>query len=555
MRRVVETPVLIVGGGPIGFAVALDLAYHGHRSVLIEQDAGTGLEILAKAGGLNARTLEHCRRWGIADRVANWGADPDYPRDTVFCTSLQGEYVGRDPLPAIGEIGELPYSPEIPRKCPQYIFDPLIARAVLEQGRTEVLYSTRFERLEQDDNGVTAHVRDLKTDEPYVIRAAYVVACDGAASVVRRALQIPFDGKMLGYSVSTMLRIKNLERYHPWGKANRFMFIGKDGTWANITSVDFRDLWRFTKVGLRDKPDVSELDAQAEIRAAIGEETPFEIVRTMPWRRSECTAKAFQVGRVLLAGDAAHTTSPTGGHGLNTGMGDAAGMGWMLDALLSGWGGPGLLDAYEAERRPVAMRNSSNSTTNYLNWSVGADYSKILDHGPEGVEARQRIGEHLLTVLHMEWNSVGIAMGYRYEKSPIIVSDGTESPKDSPSEYVQTARPGHRAPHAWLDDGRSTLDLFGHGFVLLRFDSTVNVDPLEAAAARTGVPLTVVTIQDQSIAALYERHLCLVRPDGHSAWRGDALPENVDQLIDTVRGAAPKMAQSPSTAAEVSSFS
>lgn len=555
MRRVVETPVLIVGGGPIGLAVGLDLAYHGNRAILIEQDAGTALEVLAKAGGLNARTLEHCRRWGIAERVANWGAPQDYPRDTLFCTSLQGELIGRDPLPATGDIGELPYSPEIPRKCPQYIFDPLLARAVVERGLTEIRYSTHLEGLEQDSEGVTAHVRNLETEETYTIRARYLVACDGAASVVRRALGVPFEGKMLGYSVSTMLRIQNLERYHDWGKAARFMFIGKDGTWANITSVNFGELWRFTKVGLQERPQVSALELEADIKAALGDDTPFEIVRTLPWRRSECLAQNFRVGRVLLAGDAAHTTSPTGGHGLNTGLGDVAGLGWVLDALLKGWGGPHLLEAYEAERRPVARRNGAVSTVNYVNWREGVDYSKALIKGPEGDLARRKIGDHLLTSLHGEWNSAGIAFGYRYEDSPVIISDGTPPTPDDQSKYIQTARPGHRAPHAWLDAGRSTLDLFGHGFVLLRFDSTVNVDPLEAAAARRGVPLTVVTIQDQGIAALYERRLCLVRPDGHSAWRGDALPENVDQLIDTVRGAAPNMAQSPSTAADVSSFS
>lgn len=553
MRRVVETPVLIVGGGPIGLAVALDLAYHGHETTLIERDAGTALEVLAKAGGLNARTLEHCRRWGVADRVANWGAPTDYPRDTLFCTSLQGKLIGRDPLPATDNIGELPYSPEIPRKCPQYIFDPLLARAVLERGKTDIRYSTQLEGLEQDSDGVTAHVRDLATDESFDIRAKYVVGCDGAASVVRRALEVPFEGKMLGYSISTMLRIEHLENYHPWGKAGRFMFIGKDGTWANITSVNFGELWRFTKVGLHDRPQPADLDVTAEIKAALGEDTPFEVVRTLPWRRSECTATTFRAGRVLLAGDAAHTTSPTGGHGLNTGLGDAASLGWMLDGLLSGWGGPKLLEAYDLERRPVAMRNGSVSTVNYTNWRQGADYSEVLDEGAAGDAARQKIGEHLLTSLHGEWNSAGIALGYRYENSPIVVPDGTAPTPDDRSDYVQTARPGHRAPHAWLEAGRSTIDLFGHGFVLLRFDATLDVAALEAAAARKGVPLTVVTIENPEIATLYERRLCLVRPDGHSVWRGDTLPADPDQLIDVVRGAQAAMSETTSIPAPVQS--
>jgi hypothetical protein len=255
-----------------------------------------------------------------------------------------------------------------------------------------------------------------------------------------------------------------------------------------------------------------------------------------PWRRSQCTVERYRVGRILLAGDAAHTTSPTGGHGLNTGIGDALSLGWMLHAILTGQGGEGLLDAYEIERRAVAIRNSSLSTRNFNAWIGATDFSEVLVPGPSGDAVREEIGESLSAALQQEWTSTGVGLGYRYEGSPIIVSDDTPQPPDPISSYEPTARPGHRAPHVWIADGRSTIDLFGRGFVLLRFDPAFDVAPLSDAAQRRNVALEVIDIPDPSIARLYERALVLVRPDAHVCWRGDALPEDCDGLMATVAG-------------------
>jgi hypothetical protein len=208
----------------------------------------------------------------------------------------------------------------------------------------------------------------------------------------------------------------------------------------------------------------------------------------------------------------------------------------MLTALVNGWGGKQLLDAYMIERRPVALRNFSAATQNYRVWMAG-NMRNIEKDGPEGETARRNLGDIFGIWLHQEWFSSGMGMGYRYSSSPIIVPDGTPEPADHPSFYVPTARPGHRAPHAWLTDGRSVLDLFGRAFVLLCFgaDST-DVGALEDAARKVGMPLTVVRIQQPEIATLYERRLALIRPDGMVAWRGDGLPENAAALLDTVRG-------------------
>jgi hypothetical protein len=276
---------------------------------------------------------------------------------------------------------------------------------------------------------------------------------------------------------------------------------------------------------------------ESQVRRALGDGIPFEILRVAPWRRSACSASTYRVGRVLLAGDAAHTMSPTGGHGLNTGIGDVSDLGWMLTALIEGWGGQGLLEAYDLERRPVAVRNAASSTANYQGWVDGSDCADVLDPGPVGADARRHIGERLIGSLHTEWHSLGLDLGFRYEDSPIIVSDGTPAPPDDTSHYEPTARPGHRAPHAWLDDGRSMLDLFGRGFVLLRFGPPEGPDDeMEKSAARIGMPLQVIDIAEPGIAHAYQARLVLVRPDGHVAWRGEHLPDDIPALLDIVRG-------------------
>lgn len=535
MTEAFDIPVLIVGGGPIGFATALDLGLRGHRSLVVEREAGTALELLAKAGTLNERTLEICRQWGIADRVANCGFPSDFPRDNVYCTSIDGFFMGRDPLPSADERPVPPFSAEKMRKCPQHIFDPLLATAAVETGQVEVRYSTQYDRLEQDEDGVTAYLTDLKDGRSYTVRARYLVAADGGASGIRKELDIPWEGTRLDNSLSVMVDIPNLWDHHPWSKAERFLFVGPKGTYANLTMVDGTSIYRHTLVGSQDMLNIDMMDVRREIARALGPNVPFDVLRTVPWWRAQMHAGTYRKGRVLLAGDSAHTTSPTGGHGLNTGLGDVNDLGWMLDAVLSGWGADGLLDAYGVERRAIAERNCGSSTKNYRAW-VDLSRDKVTEDSPEGEAQRKSVYEQMSEALEEEWYSQGIGLGYRYEGSPVIVPDGTPEPPDPVSSYTQTARPGHRAPHAWIKEGQSTLDLFGRSFVLLKFRGAPATDDMERAARDAGMPLDVVELRRPDIAVLYERKLVLVRPDGMVAWRGDDIGQDARYIIDTVRG-------------------
>jgi hypothetical protein len=230
--------------------------------------------------------------------------------------------------------------------------------------------------------------------------------------------------------------------------------------------------------------------------------------------------------------------------GMNTGMQDAVDLGWKLDAVLKGWAGPGLLLTYERERKPVAVRNIKASTDNLERMLAPRTTHKpppaVFQPGPAGDAARKAYGEWYTELMSHEWFMNGYHLGYRYDDSPIIWPDGTPAPPLEGKTYTQTARPGARAPHVWLPDGRSTLDLFGRGFVLLRLGADAPAgERLVQAASAAGVPLQVVAIDEPKAGAAYQRRLVLVRPDGHVAWRADTEPSDARALIDCVRGARP----------------
>ncbi len=516
-------------------ATALDLGLRGIKSVLIEQFDSVNSILMCKAGGgINERTLEIFRRWGISDGAMNWGAPDDYPVDTLYCTSVFGYRIGLDR--STRPKGSL--SPERLIRCPQTVLIPLLTKAALATGNVSIRYNTKFLGFKQDAEGVTVDAAEEATEKTSQIRAEYMVGCDGATSNVREILGIPYLGKTLDYSVSIVLRIKNFGEYTGMKTVERFMFVGPGGTWANISSMDYLERWRLVLLGSKTKMEIDQLDIPAIVEKAIGRtDARVEVVNVIPWRRNERVADTFKQGRVLLAGDAAHAISPTGGHGLNTGFGDVVTLGWMLAGVLDGWASPDILEAYTAERRPVAVRNSLAATKSYSYWVGKIDFSKVLVEGPEGIRARERIGKELSAGLSSEWNSLGVVMGYRFEGSPLIVPDGSPEPADEAETYIPTARPGHRLPHAWLPDGRSTIDLFGNGYVLLRLGSNpVDVTKFMEEAKKNNLPLTVVDIPDSQIHKLYERRLVLARPDGHSAWRGDAVPENVRTIVQTCKG-------------------
>jgi hypothetical protein len=291
-------------------------------------------------------------------------------------------------------------------------------------------------------------------------------------------------------------------------------------------------------IGSAEKKEITTEEIRAAIRRAAGFDFDYEILTVLPWVRRELVADHYGKDRAFILGDAAHLMSPTGGFGMNTGIQDAVDLSWKIDANLAGWAGPRLLQSYEVERRPVGLRNVAEASGNLGRMRSPGRNEALLDQTPEGEALRAQLGREFTAAMTREWHTLGIHLGYRYDDSPICWPDGTPVPVLEAMTYTQTARPGARAPHVWLKDGRSTLDLFGRGFVLLRIGADAPAtQPLRAAAVQRGVPLTEVTLDESEVAMAYEKHLVLVRPDGHVAWRDDRLPSDPLRLVDTVRGA------------------
>jgi hypothetical protein len=410
-------------------------------------------------------------------------------------------------------------------------------------------YHTQLESFRDTGEEVVAQVLDHKSGERYEVRADYLVGCDGIGSTVRKQLGIEMHGTgMINHSFNVMFRAHNLWDMHNKGKAGRYVIVGPEGAWASLTPADGKDLWRLMIHGELDT-DPASIDPAAEVRRAIGRDAPVEIVRYSHWIRRHLVADRYGHGRVVLAGDAVHVMPPNGGLGMNTGLGDSVDLGWKLAAVHDGWGGDELIASYEAERRPVGIRQCDEAMTNFQRYGSRKPVPHVTDETPEGEAIRAELGRRLSSANSQAWeNPLNTHLGYRYDDSPIVVADGPPPPEPEDQRfYTQTSHPGARAPHAWLKDGRSMLDLFGDGFTLLRFPGAPGGEALAAACRSRGVPIAIVAVDDADIAALYERKLVLVRPDGHVAWRGDRLPADTDSLIDRVRGALPARAaaQSP----------
>jgi 2-polyprenyl-6-methoxyphenol hydroxylase-like FAD-dependent oxidoreductase len=532
-----QTPVLIAGGGPVGLALAGELGWRGVACTLVEQ--GDGTITTPKMNEVNIRSMELCRRWGIAEAVHACPFPPDYPLDIAFVTSLSGHELGRIARPP--RLREQPdsHSPMRLQVCSQMWFDPILRRFAGAFAHVKLRYRTRLDSFAASGGGVVAETVDLTTGARERIEAGYLVGCDGASSMVRGALGIGLDGKTLGHPVHLYFRAPGLLQACGRQPATFFVTIDRGGVWANVRIIDpVNAMWRLMVLDAGGGMSPESVDRERYLRRALGRSSEVEWLGTSVWTRRSVVAQRYAQGRVFLAGDAAHQLSPTGALGMNTGIADAADLGWKLAATLEGWGGAHLLSSYEAERRPIGIRNAGMSAEFHLEHrKLGDELATIEDNSAAGVQARARLGEALVRGVGRMFRTTGLQIGYRYENSPICVDDGTPPDPDDPEAFVPSTRPGARAPHAWIGEGRSMLDLYGRGFVLLRLGADApDASALAAAAAARKVPLTTIAVTAPDAVHLYQR-LILVRPDGHVGWRANETPSDPVAVIDKVRGA------------------
>ncbi|MFT4288523.1 FAD-dependent monooxygenase [Nocardioides sp.] len=539
----IDVDVLIVGAGPVGLMLALDLGSRGVPCLLIDRivDQPAGIREHPRAAAIAARTMEFCRRWGLADAVRGAGFPEDFAPNETYCTTLDGYPLFVVHAPSALERDPIPFSPETRERCPQIWFDPILESGLEQYPSVVKRRGWSLESFEDLGSAVRAVVREVDSGREHRVRCRYLVGCDGPGSSVRKALDIGVTGRgVVSNAVNVILEMPNFLSSHDMGPAERYYFLDDGGTWAILSVIDGREKWRFT---LNSATGLGDDDCEAAMRRAFGPKVEFSTAAKVEWRRTEAVADAFRAGRVFLAGDAAHTMPPDLGMGMNTGVADSVNLGWKLEAALAGWGGERLLDSYEIERRPIAVHVAGEARGAHEKRGTAArGQAHVLEDSPRGEAARRAIGARLAEMFPGGWDTSALEFGYQYDESPVTFPDGTPRPAVTGlADYTQTARPGARAPHAWLPDGRSTLDLFGHGFALLRIEAPdVEVRAFEEAADLRGVPLTVHDIDSPEVRALYESPLVLVRPDGHVAWRGATCPDARDSLdiIDRLRGAA-----------------
>ncbi len=531
-------PVLIVGAGPVGLALANDLGQRGVACTIIER--ASEFSPLPKMNHVNTRSMELCRRWGVAEHVRKCGWPEDYPLDVAYVSSLAGEEIARFHFPSQAGHGSIDYTPEPSQRCPQIWFDPILERALERYECVDLHRGSELVSYDLQGDRVSARIRALDTGEERTVEASYLVGADGAGSTVRQIAGIERDDPGIApQQVAISLRAKNFFEFHDKSRAAFYFVVDELGARGVLTPTDGEELWRFNW-NVRPNEDLQDFDVDAAVRSLAGTAFDYEIVAVMPWQIRFTLAERYRQGRIFLAGDAARTLSPTGGLGMNTGLADAADLGWKLAARIGGWGGEALLDSYDTERRQAGLEINEESMRNLIRVVGIPQRPHIASPGPEGdrdrAEARQILEEG---DFRLEWINDGAVLGTSYEESPIVAYEDDSRPAYDPNHYTPATYTGCRAPHAWIETDRSTLDLFGDGFCLLRLGASApTTSAIEDAAATVGVPLSVHAIEDADIAHLYRRALVLVRPDGIVAWLGDREPNNPSELIEHVCGLA-----------------
>lgn len=534
-----RTKVLIVGAGPVGLALAIEL---GHRSIpclLIERNDRVGYAPRAKT--TNVRTREHFRRWGIADALrASSPLGMDYPSNVVFCTRLSGFELTRFENAMYCAPGRNPLYSEHSQWVPQYTVEELMRAHAQSLPGVELRFNCELKSFSQDGAQVRALARDLVRGEGFTIEANFLVGADGARSMVREAIGAKMQGTYgLSRNYNVVFRAPGLAQAHALGPAIMYWQVNADAP-SLIGPMDRGDKWFFMPTGVREGWKLDAAEAPAMIRQATGIDLPYEVLSTDEWVASRFLGDHYRDRRVFLAGDACHLHPPFGGYGMNMGIADGVDLGWKLAAVLQGWGGGQLLDSYERERRPVHGMVMDEAVANHAMlgnqlWQEGMDSDDAA-----GAALRRKVGSRIQATKMREFATLGVTLGYRYDDSPVIVPDGSPPPGHDFINYVPTSRPGSRAPHAWMHDGSSLFDHFGDGFTLLvsKEVPSAAVDQARVQARKASVPLTVLQPHEAGIAELYPSRFTLVRPDQHVAWRGNAWPNTAFGILEKVTGRA-----------------
>lgn len=545
-----RTQVVIVGGGPSGLILAIELGQRGVPCIVLEEDPTS--PTMPKANATTSRTMEHYRRLGFAAEIRALGLPEDYPQDIAYFTRYTRHELarlkGRSRREAVaareGADSRWP-TPEPLHRVQQMYIEAVLKRQAERWPSADVRFGWRAQRIEAHEDGVVVEAEQLETGKVERIEADYAVGCDGPRSLVREALGVRYEGlsreernfmggRMLAVYVKAPAFYEVVKAPRAW----QYWAVNREQR-ALMNAIDGKALW-VLHVQLPQQGRNSAEYARESLLRATGRDFPFDILGIAEWTAGyTLVAERFGSPRVFIAGDAAHLFTPTGGQGYNTSVDDASNLGWKLAAVCLGWGGPNLLRSYEAERKPIAQRNTTFARA--IADSIGRiDLPTGLeDESAAGKAARATLGERLYRHAATEFEIPGIHLGVFYAGSPIIVADGTPRPLDDWHRYTPSAIPGARAPHVWLEDGVSIFDRYGPDFTFVRFGRNIDTRAFEDAARRRGISLALLDVESDEARDLYERDLILVRPDHHIAWRGNRVPDDMADVVARATGHGP----------------
>lgn len=526
-----EVDVLIVGGGPVGLAASVECSRHGLTSLLVERHAGTS--VFPKARLVSTRTMELVRAWGLQAEVERAGL----PREESLAVGVGSSLTAPDFHREVAPIEEdAPHSPTYTYICAQDKFEVVLRDLASRSPGGDVRFATTMTSLTQDESGVDAVIESSAGRS--TVRARYAIAADGGRSGIRTQLGIDVQGPPpLGHMISIMFEADLVPLLRDRMCALYFI---RSAIPCAVEAVDNQRRW-IIQTGYDPAEGGSEADFTPEfcvevVRAAVGvPDLDVELIGVMPWLQQAVTAERFRSGRVFLAGDSAHVSTPQGGFGMNCGIQDAHNLVWKLAAVLRGVAGEALLDTYDAERHPIGERTVGESLANAF----------ITFQMMEGkLSMREAIGQQA-----GRRRSEGLVLGFHYE-SAAVVPDGTPppTPENPYRTYIPTARPGHRAPHVTLSHGGesvSTLDLVGPGFTLFTPAGSGWAQAAKEAGEQTGVAIAAVEVSADGTTAVSSptwaqaygigpTGAVLIRPDGHVAWRTADGPASADLLVDVV---------------------
>jgi 2-polyprenyl-6-methoxyphenol hydroxylase-like FAD-dependent oxidoreductase len=532
-----DCAVVIIGAGPCGLMLAVELGRRGVTTIVLEEKSTPSR--FPSANATQARVMEHYRRLGFAEKVRAKGLPPDYPTDIAYFTRYAKYELARFSLPSARQAREIIKTltgswsaAELPHRVSQIFVEDVLREEAA--ALPPVTLRTGWRMIAVRDTGTGVKVDAERSDgrERATFRAAYALSADGGSSPTCKALGIGYLGEsgvvrdfIGGRMFAIHIRSSRLYDVIPHPRAWMYWAVNRERR-ALMPSVNGRDEFTFhTQLKPDEKLEqIPDARAKAMFQAALGANLDVEIVARSTWHAGyTLVAEKFRCGRIFLGGDAAHLFTPTGGLGYNTAVEDAVNLGWKLAAVLKGWGGPALLASYETERQAIARRNTAYACGFADSVGLFVPPPELEDDSPAGEAARRRTGDHFDHHARFEFNIPGITFGGRYDDSPIIVADRTAPPPDRPNDYVPTACPGGRAPHLWLADGRSLYDTLGFEFTLLRLGTKpAGSAPFETAAKAMKFPLAVVPVASEEARDLYQADLALIRPDQIVAWRGNS---------------------------------